>query len=257
MNHIMMLDKFTPEEKAIIERLDLTRLPGHIAVIMDGNGRWATEQGLPRVIGHQAGVESIRSLVRTCKDLHIGMLTLYAFSTENWERPGDEVHALMDLFELQLRTEMAHLHGENVRIRHIGRLTGLPASLQGALHDAQELTRDNTALTLYFAINYSGRAELLDAVKTIAVAAAAGRVDPHTLEESAITQALYAPEMPDPDLLIRTAGESRISNYLLWQIAYAEFWFTPTLWPDFRAIDLLQALEEYQHRQRKFGRVTS
>jgi len=247
----------TPDERAMLAELDLTQLPTHIAVIMDGNGRWATRQGLPRVLGHHAGVDGVRALVQACKALGIAYLTLYSFSTENWTRPESEVGALMELIEHQMRTEAEGLHREGIRIRQLGRRNGLPTSLQQTLADVEALTDGNTRLTLQFAINYSGRTELLDAVRQLAMAACAGDVDPATLSEDDIAGALYAPDIPDPDLLIRTAGEQRVSNYLLWQIAYSEFWFTPVLWPEFRGMHLLQALTAYQGRLRKFGGVTT
>ena len=250
-------EKFSPNDFAIVERLDLERLPRHIAVIMDGNGRWATQQGLPRVIGHHAGVESIRSIVRAAQDLGLGFLTLYSFSTENWSRPGEEVQALMALIEEQLRVELDELDREGVRIRHLGRAEGLPEALRETLRNTAERTAQNSGLTVVFAINYSGRAEILDATRRLAAAAAIGAVDPSAISEDDFAGALYLPDLPMPDLLIRTGGEMRVSNYLLWEIAYTEFWYTPVLWPEFRATHLLQAIEEYQHRQRKFGRVAS
>lgn len=250
-------DKFTAEEAAHIRRLDVTQLPRHIAVIMDGNGRWATQQGLPRIFGHRAGVESIRAAANACRWLGISYLTLYSFSTENWARPESEVGALMQLIEEQFRQEVDDLDQQGVRILHLGRLQGLPDSLQQTLRETVARTEQNTALNLVFAINYSGRAELVDAVRRLAAAAAAGAVDPQELDERHLAGALYLPDMPDPDLLIRTGGEMRISNYLLWEIAYSEFWATPVLWPDFRTPHLLAAIEEYQHRQRKFGGVSS
>lgn len=259
--HLLMstikLDSFSMEEQALISQLDLARLPRHIAIIMDGNGRWALQQGLPRVIGHRAGVESVRSAIQTCSDLGIGYLTLYSFSTENWSRPEDEIEALMGLIEQQLRTEAEVLKRMGVRVRHLGRTADLPAPLLGVLADVQALTAENTTLTLQFAINYSGRAELLDAARQLATAAAAGQLDPAALTEDDLAAALYHPDVPDPDLLIRTAGEMRVSNYLLWQIAYSEIWVTPDLWPDFRAPHLINACKVYQQRQRKFGRVSS
>lgn len=251
------IETFTSEERALLDELDADRFPSHIAVIMDGNGRWATQQGFPRVVGHRAGVESVRSLVTGCLKLGIPYITLYSFSTENWVRPGEEVHALMGLIEQQLRQESVALHHQGVRIRHLGRTEELPVSLQDALCESQELTRENTALTVQFAINYSGRAELLDAARHLAAMAASGEIAPAALTEADLAGALYNPDVPDPDLLIRTAGERRVSNYLLWQIAYSEFWITQTLWPDFRTIHLIQALHDYQHRQRKFGGVLS
>lgn len=251
------LEKFTAEQRAIIDELDLTQLPRHIAVIMDGNGRWATQQGLPRVIGHRAGTESVRRVVRACQDLDIGYLTLYSFSTENWARPSEEVAALMGLIEQQLRMEVAHLHGEGVRVRHLGRKDNLPASLQQALCEAEEMTANNPSLTLSLAVNYSGRAELCDAARKVAARVAAGELDAASITEDDLARALCLPDIPDPDLLVRTAGEMRISNYLLWQIAYAELWVTPVLWPEFGVTELLQAFHAYQLRQRKFGRVLS
>ncbi|MHB9025807.1 MAG: polyprenyl diphosphate synthase [Armatimonadota bacterium] len=250
------LDSFTPAELEVIHRLDLSRLPTHIAVIMDGNGRWATQQGLPRVIGHRAGVESIRSVVTACQDLGIRYITLYSFSTENWRRPPEEVRALMELIEIQLRDELDSLHARGVRVRHIGRLDGLPESLQTVLTDSIARTQHNPGLTVVFAVNYSGRAELVDAARRLAAEAVAGTLDPHVLDEEDINRALYAPDIPNPDILIRSGGDMRVSNYLLWQIAYTELYITPVLWPELHALHLLQAIEEYQHRQRKFGRVT-
>jgi len=253
----ILYENFTEDEIAVIGRLDLARLPRHIAVIMDGNGRWATQQGLPRVFGHRAGVEGVRAASTACRSLGIEYLTLYSFSTENWSRSDNEVGALMHLIEEQFRLEVDELNEENVRVLHLGRTTGLPASLQQTLRDAAVRTQHNTGLNLIFAINYSGRAEVLDAVRQLAAAAVAGTLDPLAIDEHDFAAALYLPEMPDPDLLIRTAGEMRVSNYLLWQIAYTEFWSTPVLWPDFRASHLLAAIEDYQHRQRKFGGVAS
>jgi undecaprenyl diphosphate synthase len=247
------LETFTTEERALIETLALDRLPRHIALIMDGNGRWATGQGLPRVLGHHAGVASVRRTVTACLALDIRYLTLYSFSTENWARPDEEVQALMSLIEQQFRLEVEALHQQNVRIRHLGREQGLPASLRQTLHDVQSMTQENTALTVQFAINYSGRAELCDAARRLAARAVAGTLTPASITEEDFAAALYNPDVPDPDLLIRTAGEQRVSNYLLWQIAYAEFWVTADLWPDFRASHLLCAIQAYQHRQRKFG----
>jgi undecaprenyl diphosphate synthase len=256
MSHIL-LDSFTPEEAAVVRRLDPDRLPVHVAIIMDGNGRWAYQQGLPRVIGHRAGTESVHRVVRVASNLGIAYLTLYSFSTENWQRPHDEVTALMGLIEEQLRAEVEELHRQGVRVWHLGRTEGLPTSLRAALRDAEALTRDNTTLTLVLAINYSGRAELVDAARRLAMQATSGVLDPSSIDDACFAAALYRPRLPDPDLLIRTAGELRVSNYLLWQIAYSEFWVTPTLWPDFSTMHFLQALADYQARSRKFGGVSS
>ncbi len=246
-------DGFTPEEAAVINRLDRSRLPRHLAVIMDGNGRWATQRSLPRVLGHHAGVETVRFMITACHSLGIPYLTLYSFSTENWKRPEAEVQALMALIEGQLRNELVTMDRKGVYVRHLGRREGLPDSLLQTLDDCEAQTRHNTALTLSFAINYSGRAELLDAVKRLA---RAGH-DAASLTEEDITGAMYLPAHPDPDLVIRTAGEMRMSNFMLWEAAYAEFWSTPAFWPEFRAPQLLAALEEYLRRTRKYGGVTS
>jgi undecaprenyl diphosphate synthase len=252
-----ILDIFTDEERELVAQLDPARMPRHVAVIMDGNGRWATQQGLPRVIGHRAGVESIRQAMKACRCLGIGHLTVYSFSTENWGRPDEEVHALMGLHEASLVEELAAMHREGVRVRHLGRFDALPDSLRATLGDAIAHTRDNTNLTFTLALNYSGRTELADAARALARQVADGTLAPDAIDEAALAGALYAPDMPDPDLLIRTAGELRVSNYLLWQIAYAEFWGTPVLWPDFRPLHLLEAVLDYQSRTRKFGKVVS
>jgi undecaprenyl diphosphate synthase len=251
----IILDIFTPEERALIAQLDLERLPRHVAIIMDGNGRWASAQGLPRIIGHRAGVESIRRTMKACRCLGIPYLTVYSFSTENWGRPDDEVHALMGLHEQSLLVELETMHQEGVRVRHLGRFDALPDSLRAALGDAVARTRENTALTFTLALNYSGRTELADAARRLAQAAATNALDPATITEETLAGTLYAPDLPDPDLCIRTAGELRISNFLLWQLAYAEFWATPVYWPDFHPLHLLQAVLDYQSRTRKFGKV--
>jgi undecaprenyl diphosphate synthase len=253
----ILFDKLTAEERALAETLDPARIPAHVAMIMDGNGRWATQQGLPRVIGHRAGVETIRRMLKACRTLGIAYMTVYSFSTENWGRPDDEVHALMALHEEALVNELAEMHQEGVRVRHLGRMHALPETLQRTLQHAIDETRDNTALTFTMALNYSGRTELADAARRLAQEVADGRLDPAAIGEAEIARALYLPELPDPDLLIRTAGEMRVSNFLLWEIAYAEFWSTPVLWPDFQTLHLLQAVQDYQHRQRKFGKVIS
>ncbi len=251
------LTNFSTEERAQIALLEPERMPQHIAVIMDGNGRWATRQGLPRVFGHSAGVESVRAMFNACDDLGIRYITLYSFSTENWSRPADEIDALMNLIDMQMRSEAEHLHRKNARIRQLGRVEGLPDMLVETLRYIEELTSQNTGITIQFAINYSGRAELLDAAKKLTRAVIAGEVNPETLSEEDLAAALYRPDVPDPDLVIRTAGEMRVSNYLLWQIAYSEFWVTPLFWPEFRAPHLLEALLNYQQRKRKFGGISA
>jgi undecaprenyl diphosphate synthase len=233
--------------------LDTERIPRHIAIIMDGNGRWATQQGLPRVMGHVQGYETVRKIVRACDDLGVEALTLYTFSTENWCRPKEETDAIMALIESATLNELPEMQENNVRLRISGQFSGLPESLQKALTYVMEETSKNTGLVLNLAINYGGRTEILDAVQEIARRVKAGEVSPEEISEEYISGLLYTTGLPDPDLLIRTAGELRISNFLLWQIAYAEMWVTPTLWPDFTGADLVKAISDYQKRVRKFG----
>jgi undecaprenyl diphosphate synthase len=224
----------------------------HIAIIMDGNGRWATKRHLPRVAGHTAGVGALRRVVQCASDEHIvDMLSVYAFSTENWHRPRIEVEGLMRLFWETVRSDVQRLHRDNVRVRHLGRISGLPADVQRAIHESAELTKNNTGMSVNVCFNYGGRAELVDAVRQII----ADGCDPEAVDEELISAYLYTRDMPDPDLVIRTAGEMRISNFLLWQSAYSEYYVTPTLWPDFGRDDLLAAVDSYNQRQRRFGRV--
>jgi len=236
---------------------DPSRLPRHIAVIMDGNGRWATERGLPRVAGHRAGVEALRDIIRTCSRLGIGVLTLYAFSTENWKRPPQEVDALMKLLVEYLRAEMDELHQNGVHIKAIGRVEELPDSDRAEIARAEALTRDNTGLKVNLALNYGGRREMTDAVRAIAEDVKAGRLSPEDVTQDMVADHLYTAGSPDPDLIIRTGGESRLSNFLLWQAAYAELWVTPTYWPDFGPKQLYQALADYSARERRFGGIKS
>jgi len=240
-------------ERAQQEGLDPQRMPAHIAIIMDGNGRWAKERGLPRVAGHRAGAESVRDVIEACASLGVGYLTLYTFSAENWRRSQREVAALMALIEENLRREIQELHQKGVRVRAIGRLGQLPASLQEELSRCVALTRENRRLNLNLAINYGGRAELVDAAVRVAEQVSQGELSAEEVDEDTYAQFLYTAGMPDPDLLIRTAGEMRVSNYLLWQIAYAEIWVTPVLWPEFRRQHLVEAIRDYQQRTRKFG----
>ncbi|HHW44583.1 MAG: isoprenyl transferase [Thermoanaerobacteraceae bacterium] len=234
-------------------RLDLHRLPRHVAIIMDGNGRWAQRRGLPRTYGHRAGVESLREVVRACAELGIGYLTVYAFSTENWKRPRDEVDILMNLLVEYLHREIDELCANDIRIHPIGRLQELPVSAREALEAACLRTRNNHRLVLNLALNYGGRTELVDAVRTIAQKVARGVLSPGDIDESTIDGHLYTAGQPDPDLLIRPAGDYRVSNFLLWQLSYTEFWMTTVMWPDFRRVHLLQALVDYQRRERRFG----
>lgn len=230
-------------------------LPRHIAVIMDGNGRWATRQGLPRTAGHKAGVEALRGVIRECDHLGIEALSIYAFSTENWKRSAEEVGALMSLLLAYFRSEIDELDEKGVCIRILGDVDGLPAPQRDAVCAAMERTRANTGLKLNIALNYGGRDELLSAAKTLAARAARGEIDPEAITKEDLEGALYTHDLPDVDLLIRTSGEMRVSNFLLYQIAYAEFVVTDTLWPDFDAAALHEALAAYQKRDRRFGGV--
>lgn len=233
--------------------LDPTRLPAHVAVIMDGNGRWAKARGLPRVVGHRAGVEALKSTLRLCSDWGIGALTAYAFSTENWSRPGDEVNFLMTLFERVLQNELRSLEEEQVRIRFLGDLDGLPEKLQDLIDDATERTAKNSGIHFNVCTNYGGRRELVRAAQRLAKQAATGMIDPEAIDENSFARELFTAGDQDPDLLIRTSGEYRISNFLLWQLAYAEIHVTDVFWPDFNADVLKQALLDYQGRNRRFG----
>ncbi|MBM4155478.1 MAG: di-trans,poly-cis-decaprenylcistransferase [Lentisphaerae bacterium] len=229
--------------------------PRHVAIIMDGNGRWARERGLPRLRGHEAGAESISAALRACRDLGIRYLTLYAFSVENWVRPKAEVAGLMALLRRFLRAREEELHANRTRLRAIGRLDDLPAPARGELQRVMDSTAHFTDRHLVLALSYGGRAEIADAARRIAERVKAGALDPAAVDEAAVAANLYAPDIPDPDLMIRTSGEVRLSNFLLWQLSYAEFHFTPTLWPDFREADLAAAVAEYRRRHRRFGDI--
>jgi undecaprenyl diphosphate synthase len=235
--------------------LDAQRLPQHVAIIMDGNGRWATKRGFPRIAGHRQGARVLKDLVRCCKDWGIGALTAYAFSTENWQRPTAEVNFLMALFEKLLRRELAEMHQEGVRISFIGDLSGLPQSLQQELHRAMDETRYNQAIHFSIAVNYGSRNEIVNAFQQMAESIQRGELTPQQITESVIEQHLYTTGTPAPDLLIRTSGEMRLSNFLLWQIAYTEMYFTDIYWPDFDRPAFHQALLDYQTRDRRFGKI--
>jgi undecaprenyl diphosphate synthase len=244
------------QEWTLANAIDPDRLPRHIAVIMDGNGRWARKRGLPRVAGHRAGVEAVRDTVETCARMGVEVLTLYAFSLENWKRPRTEVDALWQLLRHYLRSEVGELHKNNVRFDAIGRLDGLSNLVRRELDAARAATAGNSGLRLNLAINYGGRAELADAVNAlIEEARRTGTLDSLRVTEEEISARLYTAGLPDPDLLVRTSGELRVSNFLLWQIAYAELYVTDTLWPDFRRADVLRAVLSYQQRDRRFGGV--
>ena len=236
-------------------RLDMSKLPSHVAIIMDGNGRWASSRNLPRIAGHRAGAEAVRRTVETAAWLGLDCLTLYAFSTENWKRPRLEIRALMDLLTEFIQRELRSLKENNIRFRMIGRSDGLHISVLEQIRRAELGTYHCTGLQLNIALNYGGRAEILDACRKLAAEAAGGRLDPNDIDEETITRALYTHALPDPDLLVRTSGEMRVSNFLLWQIAYAEIYVTETLWPDFSETDFVGALIEYQKRERRYGGV--
>ncbi len=244
-------------EAEIYRSLDPKRLPRHIAIIMDGNGRWARRRHLPRISGHRAGVEAVRSTVETAARIGISSLTLYAFSTENWQRrPPTETSFLMRLLRRYLKQEVPTLNRNNIRLEYIGRQQELPAEVQERMAWAREATASNTGMTLTLALNYSARLELVDAFKSILTAASQnGGVEHLKLDEALISRHLYTRNLPDLDLVIRTSGEMRLSNFLLWQVAYAEIYVTSTLWPDFRGVHLLEAVAEYQKRERRYGGI--
>lgn len=229
------------------------KVPPRVAIIMDGNGRWATRRGLPRIEGHREGEKAVTDTVLGAVELGIEALTLYAFSTENWKRPKDEVKFLMSFNRDMLDRRVALFDERNVRIRFLGRRKRIPSSLSRKMDEAIDITRDNTGLKLNIAFNYGGRAELVDAFREMAREVAEGKLKPGSIREKTISRHLYAPDVPDYDLLIRTAGEMRVSNFLLWEIAYAEFYVTDVLWPDFRRENLIEAIEIYDQRIRKFG----
>jgi len=243
------------KESEVYLRLDLARLPRHIAIIMDGNGRWARRRHMPRVAGHRAGVAAVRSTVETAARIGIPALTLYAFSEENWKkRPKTEVDFLMRLLCRYLKAEIKTLNENNVRLQYIGRQRELPESVQSEMEEASCATAKNTGMLLTLALNYSARSEIVDAFRSLAEAASRnGGLAHMEVDEQSISDHLYTRGLPDPDLVIRTSGEMRLSNFLLWQLAYAEIYVTPTLWPDFRGVQLLEGIEEYQKRDRRYG----
>ena len=252
--HPESLGPVTAEEARLLEKLDFSRLPRHIAVIMDGNGRWAQKRHLPRVAGHSAGTQSARTTIETCARLHIEALTLYAFSVENWRRPKTEIEFLMQLLREYIRKEMPLLQKNNIRMRFLGRADELPAAVQKDTREAAEALAKNTGMILNVALNYGGRAEIVDAVNAI-LARHNGAPQAKHVTEDDLARHLYTADLPDPDLLIRTSGEMRVSNFLLWQIAYAEIFVTETLWPDFNRARLLEALLDFQKRERRYGAI--
>lgn len=239
----------------LLSEIDMQRIPKHIAIIMDGNGRWAKEKNLPRTLGHAAGVEALREIVKTSSQIGVKVLTLYAFSTENWKRPKNEVNALMDLLVEYLRKEVEELHQENVKIITIGDVTKLPIKCQNELNKAYEKTKNNSGLILNLALNYGGRLEIVEMVKNISKDVIDGKIELDKIDENIVSSNLYTKGLPDPDLVIRPSGELRISNFLLWQCAYSEFWFSDIYWPDFKKDNLYKAIIDYQSRDRRFGGI--
>ena len=244
----------TPSDAPSLDpRIELDRVPAHVAVIMDGNGRWATDRGLERNAGHREGIESVRETIRACRDYGVRTLTLYAFSIENWNRPKGEVSELMRLLEEYLETELAEVMEHDAQVRSIGRLDRLPPSTRRAVEHAVAETADNGGMQLVFALSYGGRTEIVDAARRLARDAELGKLDPEGLDEKVFASYLYAPDLPDPDLLNRTGAEQRVSNFLLWQIAYAELHLSGRMWPEFRRAEFEAAILDYQRRERRFG----
>ena len=242
-------------EAGLLGSIDPTRLPGHIAIIMDGNGRWAKLRGKPRIFGHRAGAETVRSIVDTCARLGIQAITLYAFSTENWKRPHSEVSGLMSMLKRYIKSELAEVHRHNIRFQPIGQISGLAPDVRKVIDAAVDKTRENTGMVLSVALNYGSRAEIIDACRAAAQQAIDRGDSVESIIEADIERNLYTRGLPEVDLLIRTSGEMRISNFLLWQIAYSEIYVTPTLFPDFRRPEIFEAVLEYQRRDRRFGGV--
>jgi undecaprenyl diphosphate synthase len=250
------LENATDITEQLRGRISSERVPRHIAIIMDGNGRWAEQQGEHRVMGHANGVRSVREALLAATEIGVEYLTLYAFSTENWKRPTAEVEALMDLLVRTVIGELAELHTNGVRLNTIGDIDSLPENCRKTLQEAIEATKNNDRITITLALSYSARWEIVNMARKLATMAAQGTLDPATITDATISEHLTTVGMPDPELLIRTSGEQRVSNFLLWQIAYAELWFTPVLWPDFRKEHLFQAVLDYQNRERRFGLVS-
>jgi undecaprenyl diphosphate synthase len=240
-------------ERFVMAKTDLLELPRHVAIIMDGNGRWAKKKAMNRVRGHEVGSESVREIVRTSREIGISYLTLYAFSEENWKRPNYEITALMKLLRNFLKSELSEMLENGIQLRTIGRTGKLPEEVRTTLLETIQKTAHNRDMVLTLALSYGGRQEILDGIREIAEKVRRGEILPRGIDENLVSRSLYTADMPDPDLLIRTSGECRISNFLLWQIAYAEIYITPTLWPDFRKAEYLAAVEDYQKRERRFG----
>lgn len=235
---------------------NIKNVPRHIAIIMDGNNRWAKKRFLPGIAGHKAGADAVRSVIRACMQQKVEALTLFAFSSENWQRPAQEVNALMELFLISLRREVKQLHKHNIRLRVIGEKSAFSDDIQQAIADAEALTRDNTAFQLNIAANYGGRWDIVHTARQLAEQVAGGTLQPEQITEELFNQTISLNQLPPPDLCIRTAGEQRISNFLLWQFAYTEFYYSPLLWPDFREDALVEAIIDYSGRQRRFGKTS-
>lgn len=250
-----LFNKKNTSSKIEEKQLDMNNIPKHIAIIMDGNGRWAKERNMPRTYGHKAGVETIREIVKECSNLGVKYLTLYAFSTENWGRPKEEVETLMKLLVQYLRNEFEELNKNNVIINSIGDISKLPKVCYDELNNAYEKTKNNTGLTLNLALNYGGRVEIVNSIKKIATLVEENKIKVDDIDEKMVEKYLYTSNMPDPDIIIRPSGEQRLSNFLLWQCAYSEFWYSDVKWPDFTKENLLEAIFDYQNRDRRFGKV--
>ena len=246
---------YSDEERQVLESLDWAKIPRHVAAIMDGNGRWAKKQAKERVFGHEVARGTVRMAVEACRDVGVGWLTLYAFSSENWKRPVGEVTALMRLLALTLSEEREDLHRNNVRVRLIGDPGPLPVEVRRELEKTFARTAQNTGMVLSLAINYGGRADIVQACQKLAELVKSGQMEPGAITEEQLSRHLYTGDAPDPDLLIRTGGDYRVSNFLLWQLAYSELWITTTLWPEFPRLELLKAIRDYQDRERRFGGV--
>jgi len=244
------------ENNNLIDTIDKTRLPKHIAIIMDGNGRWAQQRGEQRVFGHNNGVQSVRETAEAAAELGVKYITLYAFSTENWNRPKDEVDALMHLLVVTISNEIKTLNDNNIRLRVIGDIYCLAPQVRKELEEAMQQTAHNTRMELFLALSYSGRWEIVEAIKKIAQQVKRSKLDPDQINENLVSANMNAPDLPDPELLIRTSGEYRTSNFLMWQTAYTELFFSSKLWPDFRKEDLYEAIIDFQHRERRFGKTS-
>ena len=244
--------------KKIFDKLKLSGdIPQHIAIIMDGNGRWAKKRGLPRAAGHKKGVDTVKEITENCAEIGVKFLTLYTFSTENWNRPKDEVSTLMRLLLRSLKERVSELNENNIRLSTIGNITALPNAVQNELKEAIEKTKDNNKMTLNLALSYSGRWELIEAIKSIGKLVSQKKIKVEDINENSLKNYLTTKDIPDPDLLIRTSGEFRVSNFLLWQIAYTEFYISDVFWPDFNKHHLIDAIKSYQNRERRFGRVSN